>query len=235
MVPGIRLVVLGKQGAGKGTQCVRLARHYIVPHISTGDMLRSAVRAGTEFGRMARQYMEAGELVPDDVMVGLVKERLDRDDTMHRGFILDGFPRTTYQAEQLEAITAPGHIDLAVYLEIPTEVVLERLAGRRVCTECGANYSPQSPPKTDSICDVCGGEVVQRKDDTEGAIRRRLALYEQETAPLIAWYEKHDKSVTVDAVGHPDEVHARLIRAIDDRRQAIPVAPPARRTRTTNA
>ena len=134
MVPGARLVILGKQGAGKGTQCVRLARHYVVPHISTGDMFRAAVRANTEFGRKAREYMDAGELVPDEVVIGVVQERLEQDDTTNRGFILDGFPRNVEQAEALDKILAPTGVDLTIDLEVPTEDVLRRLASRRVCT-----------------------------------------------------------------------------------------------------
>jgi adenylate kinase len=219
VVPGARLVILGKQGAGKGTQCVRLARHYVVPHISTGEMFRAAVRAGTEFGRKAKDYMDEGELVPDDVVVGVIRERLDQDDTAHRGFILDGFPRTTVQAERLSEILAPQDINLAIDLEVPTELVLRRLAARRMCETCGTNYSVDKPPKYDMTCDVCGGEVVQRDDDTEDAIRRRLALYEKETEPLISWYLERDKLVAIDGMGTPDEVTARLVRAIDGRRE----------------
>ena len=210
-------MVLGKQGAGKGTQCVRLARHYAVPHISTGDMFRAAVRSGSEFGRKAREFMDAGELVPDDVVIGLVEERLSQDDARLRGFVLDGFPRTVHQAEALdEILPAPG-VELVVDLEVPTEVVLKRLASRRVCVECGTNYSLERPPSDPETCDVCGGKVVQREDDTVTAIRRRLELYEEQTAPLIAWYMKKDKLVTVDGVGEPDKVTTRLIRAIDRR------------------
>lgn len=218
MVPGARLVVLGKQGAGKGTQCVRLARHYVVPHISTGDMFRAAVKGGTEFGKRAKEYMDAGELVPDDVVIGIVNERLEQDDTKERGFVLDGFPRTVHQAEALEEMLAPRQLHLAIDLEVPVEVVLARLAARRVCQDCGANYSVTSPPKNGWICDNCGGEVVQREDDTEAAISRRLALYEQETAPLIAWYEARGLLAVVDGVGHPDEVTRELIRVVDARR-----------------
>lgn len=220
MVPGVRLVILGKQGSGKGTQCVRLARHYVVPHISTGDMFRAAVKSGTEFGKKAKEYMDAGELIPDDVVIGVVNERLLQNDTRSRGFVLDGFPRTVQQAEALEEILAPRDIDLAIDLEAPTEVVLERLAGRRVCVDCGTNYSVRQPPAQDWTCDVCGGEVVQREDDTEPAIRRRLALYEQQTAPLISWYERRNKLARVSALGTPDEVTGRLIAVIDDRVRA---------------
>ena len=218
MVPGVRLVILGKQGAGKGTQCVRLARHYVVPHISTGDMFRAAVRMGTEFGLRAREYMDAGELIPDDVVIGVVRERLDQDDTKNRGFILDGFPRTANQAQKLSETT---EVDLAIDIEVPTDIVLMRLAGRRVCSTCGTNYAMANPPKYDWTCDVCGGEVVQREDDTEDAIKRRLALYEEQTEPLISWYLERDMLVSIDGLGSPDEVTQRLVRSIDRRRDIL--------------
>ena len=218
MVPGVRLVILGKQGAGKGTQCVRLARHYVVPHISTGDMFRAAVRMGTEFGLRAREYMDAGELIPDDVVIGVVRERLEQDDTKNRGFILDGFPRTANQAQKLSETT---DVDLAIDIEVPTDIVLTRLAGRRVCSTCGTNYATSVPPKYDWTCDVCGGEVVQREDDTEDAIKRRLALYEEQTEPLISWYLERDMLVSIDGLGSPDDVTQRLVRAIDRRRDIL--------------
>ena len=210
-------MILGKQGAGKGTQAVRLSRHYVVPHISTGDMLRVAVRSGSEFGQRAKLFMDAGELVPDEVIIGVVRERLDNDDTKLRGFLLDGFPRTVHQAEALDEILAPHGVDLVIDLEVPTDVVLKRLAGRRVCEECGTNYGVSRPPTADWTCDVCGGKVIQREDDTETAIARRLALYEQQTEPLIGWYMKKDKLATVDGLGKPDDVTAKLVRAIDRR------------------
>ena len=219
MVPGARLVILGKQGAGKGTQCVRLARHYVIPHISTGDMLRAAARSLSEFGRKAKEFMDAGELVPDEVMIGLVKERLDYQDTAMRGFILDGFPRTARQAEELDKLLGIERaLDMAIDIEVPTEEVLGRLASRRVCQVCGAIYSTATPPKLDWTCDYCGGEVVQREDDTEASIARRLDLYEESTAPLIAWYLERDLLVTIDGMGSPDAVFQRLVRAIDQRR-----------------
>jgi adenylate kinase len=218
VIPGARLVLLGRQGAGKGTQCVRLSRHYVVPHISTGDMLRSAVKEGTEFGRKAKEIMDRGELVPDDVMGGVVEERLNRDDTRNRGYILDGFPRTVGQAELLHEITESDPLDLVIDLVVPTDVVLERLAARRVCTDCGANYSVDVPPRYGWVCDNCGGDVIQRADDTPEAIQKRLDLYEQETAPLIAWYADRDLLVAVDGLGPADEVTVRLVDAIDRRR-----------------
>jgi len=219
VIPGARLVLLGRQGAGKGTQCTRLSRHYVVPHISTGDILRAAVREGTEFGKKAKELMDAGELLPDDVIVGIIDERLDRDDTRTRGFILDGFPRTTTQAEELLRITMPRGIDLAVNLDVPRDMVLARLASRRVCADCGTNYSTDEPPKYGMTCDVCGGDVIHREDDTEEAITRRLDLYERETQPLIAWFEERKMIVTVDGLGHPDEVTDRLVRIIDKHRE----------------
>ncbi|MDQ3757585.1 MAG: adenylate kinase [Actinomycetota bacterium] len=218
MVPGARLVILGKQGAGKGTQCVRLARHYVVPHISTGEMFRAAEKSGSDFGHKLAEFMRAGELIPDEIVLGVVRERLDQDDTKSRGFILDGFPRTAHQAEALSTILAPRDLDLAIDLEVPTDVVLQRLSSRRVCLDCGTNYSVVSRPRVDWTCDMCGGEVVQREDDTEEAIERRLKLYEEQTEPLIAWYLERDKLVAVDGMGSPDDVTNRLVRAIDRRR-----------------
>ncbi len=219
MNPGARLIVLGKQGAGKGTQAIRLSRHYVVPHISTGDTFRSAVRSGSEFGQKAKVYLDAGDLVPDDIVVGVVRERLTHDDTTHRGFILDGFPRTVHQADALAEILEPRGLDLVLNMEIDTDHVLSRLASRRVCSDCGANYSANdNPPRVKGICDVCGGEVVQRDDDTEAAIRRRLELYERETAPLIAWYAERELLVTMNALGTPDEVTDRLVAEVDKRK-----------------
>jgi adenylate kinase len=215
---GARLVVLGRQGAGKGTQCVRLSRHYVVPHISTGDMLRAAVRADTELGRQAGAIMADGGLVPDDLMVGIVEERLDRGDTTHRGYILDGFPRTVAQADALAEITASRPLDAVIDLDVPTEVVLARLASRRACVDCGTNYSVDKPPRYGWRCDNCGGEVVQRSDDTPEAIKHRLDEYETKTAPLIEWYKDRDLLEVVDGEGDPDEVTQRLVYAIDARR-----------------
>ena len=217
MTRGVRMVMLGRQGAGKGTQCVRLARHYVVPHISTGDMLRAAVKEGTEFGLKAKEVMDAGGLVSDDIMVGVVDERLHQDDTTRRGYVLDGFPRTVPQADALARIAGDQPLDLVVNIEVPAEVVIERIASRRVCVDCGTIYSVDAPPRNGWHCDKCGGDVVQRDDDTEDAIRRRLDLYEQETAPLISWYAERGQLVEVDGLGSTDEVAARLVAAVDAR------------------
>jgi adenylate kinase len=217
---GVRLVVLGRQGAGKGTQCVRLSRHYVVPHISTGDMLRAAVKAETELGRKASELMSAGDLVPDDIMVGIVEERLGDDDTTHRGYILDGFPRTVTQADALAQITAARPLDLVVDLDVPTDIVLSRLASRRVCVDCGSNYSFETPPRYGWSCDNCGGEVIQRQDDTPTAIKHRLDEYEHKTAPLIEWYSDRDLLAVVDGQGKLDEVTQRVVASIESRRSA---------------
>ena len=212
-----RLVILGKQGAGKGTQAVRLAERFGVPRISTGDMFRAVVRGDSDAGRQAKVFMEAGELVPDEVVNAMVRERLTELDAADRGFVLEGFPRTVAQAEALDSMLSPRRVDLVIVLEAPTMVVLKRLAGRRVCVLCGTNYSVDVPPARDWTCNACGGDVVQRDDDTEAAIARRLALYDQQTAPLIAWYLATDRLAAVDGDGHPDTVTNRLLRAIDSR------------------
>jgi len=209
-------VVLGKQGAGKGTQAVRLSRHYVVPHIATGDTFRAAVRSGSKSGLKAKHYLDAGDLVPDEVVNGMVRERLSHQDADHRGFVLDGFPRTVGQADALMAMLEPHRLDVVLNLEVDTSEVLERLASRRVCADCGANYSVHdNPSRVLGICDVCGGEVVQRDDDTESAIRRRLELYERETAPLIEWFADRGLLANVVGSGPPDEVTDRLVAEVD--------------------
>ena len=213
----IRLVILGKQGAGKGTQAERLARHYGVPRISTGEMFRSCAEEDSETGRIVQKAMEAGDLIPDDLVVKMVAERLTADDTDARGFVLDGFPRTVGQAEALDGLLGSKRVDLAIELQVPTETVLARLAARRVCLSCEANYSTDNPPSSDWVCDECGGKVVPRLDDTEAAIARRLALYEEQTAPLVAWYLSRDRLAAVDGTGPVDTVATRLVRAVDQR------------------
>lgn len=216
MTDGVRLIVFGRQGAGKGTQCVRLAERYGVPHISTGDMLRAAAAEGTEFGLRAKEFMDAGQLLPDDIMLGVIEERLARPDA-DGGWLLDGFPRTPGQAEGLTALLGDRGADLAIDLDVPEEVVVGRISGRRVCASCGAIYSVDSPPANGWTCDKCGGDVVQRADDTEESVRKRLAAYNEQTAPLLAWFGERDMLVTVDGVGDPDEISVRIAAAVDSR------------------
>jgi adenylate kinase len=219
VVPGIRLVVLGKQGAGKGTQCVRLSHYYVVPHVSTGDELRAEVKSGSELGQRANELMGRGDLLPDDLIMKMVERRLGEGDTRARGFILDGCPRTMSQAEMLDDLLIPQGLDVVLNLEVSTSLVLRRLASRRVCVDCGTNYSVSSPPLLNWTCDICGGEVIQRIDDTEQAIERRLELYERQTAPLIAWYTARGLLAPVNGNGSPEMVTRRAIKAIESRRR----------------
>jgi adenylate kinase len=218
VIPGARLIILGRQGAGKGTQCVRLSRHFVVPHISTGDMLRAAVREGTELGHMAKKIMDDGGLVGDDIMIELVRERLDERDARKRGYILDGFPRTTEQAEALDEIAGDQPIDVVLDLNVPREIVLERISARRVCVDCGTNYTSVGTDPDPWICEVCGGDVRQRDDDTPESVSRRLDLYEDQTAPLLKFYGELGRLVVVNGVGHPDAVFDRLVQAVEANR-----------------
>ncbi|MCO5320798.1 MAG: adenylate kinase [Microthrixaceae bacterium] len=210
----VRLIVFGRQGAGKGTQAARLSERFGIPHISTGDMLREAVREGTDFGKQAKEYMDAGQLLPDDVMLGLVSERLARPDT-ERGWLLDGFPRTAGQAADLQRLVPEGGITAAINLEVPEDVVVERISSRRVCTECGTIYSTNDESARSGTCEKCGGEVVQRDDDTEEAVRERLATYNEQTAPLLDHFDAQGLLATVDGVGDPDDVASRVNVALD--------------------
>lgn len=210
-----RVVLLGRQGSGKGTQAARLSERYGVPHVSTGDAFRAAVRAGSELGRTVQGYMDSGELVPDALVADVVRAHLFGPGATE-GFVLDGFPRTVAQAEALEEMAGERGVDVVVNLDAPTAEVLGRLAGRRTCRQCGANYNlVDHPPRVEGKCDACGGDLYQRDDDTEQAITRRLEIYEKATAPLIAWYDKKGLLAVVDAVGAPDEVASRVGAAVD--------------------
>ncbi len=206
MASRLILVVLGKQGAGKGTQCKALASTYGIPHVSTGDILRAAVKAGSPLGLEVKSVLDAGALVSDDLVVKLVAERLAEGD-VERGALLDGFPRTLAQAEALEKLLGPSGVSLCVNLDVSTELVTERLSSRRVCQECGAIYRASDIEAVSGTCSECSGDVVQRRDDQPEAIRQRLEAYERDTAPLLDFYDARkllaviDGSVEVGAVG----------------------------------
>ncbi len=210
------LVLIGKQGAGKGTQGAELSKHYDIPHISTGEMFRELVRLESPTGKELKQYIAKGELIPDETVIKAVKERLSFPDCAH-GFILDGFPRTITQAEALSDLGTPSKLDLVINLEIPTRLVLQRLTRRRVCSNCGANYSLDSPPKVPWICDVCNGKVTKRVDDTEQVIQKRLHLYEDQTRPLLQWYKTRGLLVDIDASRDSNEVTRQIVNAIDQK------------------
>ncbi|MCL6521240.1 MAG: adenylate kinase [Firmicutes bacterium] len=212
----MQLVFLGPPGAGKGTQAAILARELGIPQISTGDMFRAAVRDQTPLGREAQRYMEAGQLVPDEVTIGIVEERLRADDC-REGFILDGFPRTVAQAEALDRILAAAGrpLERAVEFVIGEEEVVRRLAGRRTCPRCGAVYNVYTqPPQREGRCDRCGEPLVQREDDREETVRARLAVYRRQTAPLVDFYEAGGRLVRIDASRAPGEVTAALKEAL---------------------
>jgi len=215
---GVRLVVLGKQGAGKGTQCVRLSHRYAVPHISTGDMLRAAVRNKTALGEQAKAFMDSGQLLPDELVMGVVDERLKERDARTRGFLLDGFPRTVIQAQMLDEMLAKNGLDCVIDLDVPTEQVINRLVTRRVCEDCGAIYSTAQPPTQGWVCDTCGGAVVQRPDDTADAIMVRLQAYEKETRPLIDFYQERGILEVIDGSKNPDRVFQATVDAIESRK-----------------
>lgn len=207
----MRMILIGPPGAGKGTQAARLVGRYEIPHISTGDMLRAAVKEGTAMGKKADEYMKAGNLVPDEVVIGLVLERIAKDDA-REGFMLDGFPRTRPQAEALDAAMTKESLELdaVVLIEVPDELIVERITGRRSDPETGAIYHLKFNPPPDDVKD----RLVQRKDDTEAACVARLEKYHSETAPIVPFYEEAGILKRVDGVGTPDEVTERLVHAL---------------------
>ncbi|MFD3944270.1 adenylate kinase [Streptomyces sp. NPDC058579] len=213
----MRIVLVGPPGAGKGTQAAFLAKNLEIPHISTGDLFRANISQGTELGMKAKAYMDAGDLVPDEVTIGMAKDRMEQADAVN-GFLLDGFPRNVAQAEALDVVLKAEdmQLDAVLDLEVPEDEVVKRIAGRRICRNDSAHvfHLTYNAPKTEGVCDVCGGELFQRDDDSEETVRRRLEVYHTQTEPIIDYYRAQNLVVTISALGKVDEVTAKAMAAL---------------------
>ena len=213
----MRIIMLGAPGAGKGTQAAKICDHYGIPHISTGDIFRANIKGGTELGKKAKSYMDAGQLVPDELVCDLVADRIAQEDCA-KGYVLDGFPRTIVQAEALDAaVEKLGYkMDAAVNVDVPDDAIVSRMGGRRACVKCGATYHIVNlPPKTEGICDNCGSELILRDDDKPETVKTRLDVYHAQTQPLIAYYEKAGILKTVDGTKDADDVFADIRKALE--------------------
>jgi adenylate kinase len=213
----VRLVLFGPPGAGKGTQARMLGKRCGIPQVASGDLLRAAVRDGSALGEEARRYMDRGELVPDELVVKLIEERLAQPDAK-AGFILDGFPRSVSQAEVLSGVLGRDSIgiDKVVAVMVPDDEIVRRITGRRTCRKCGAMYHALfDPPKCAGVCDQCGGELYQREDDSEQTVRNRLKVYNESTRPLLEYYGRRQLIAEIDGLGKPEEVERRILAALD--------------------
>ncbi|SDF97441.1 Adenylate kinase [Selenomonas sp. WCT3] len=214
----MHILLMGPPGAGKGTQAAELVKEFNIPHISTGDMFRAAMKEGTEMGKLAKSYIDAGNLVPDSVTVGIVRDRLAQDDCK-KGFILDGFPRTVEQADALDGIMKDLGLSLkrVLNINVPAADLVERAVGRRICKKCGATYHVKfNPSQKDGVCDECGGELFQRADDTAETMTNRLSVYEASTKPLIEYYQKAGIYTEVDGRQAIDKVTKDLVETLKD-------------------
>ncbi|ABW18075.1 adenylate kinase [Alkaliphilus oremlandii] len=212
----MRLILLGPPGAGKGTQAASIVEKYHIPHISTGDIFRYNIKQGTELGKKAKSYMDQGLLVPDEVVVEIVEDRLKKEDC-ENGFLLDGFPRTVVQAEALDKALVDMNISLdkVINIQVDKERLIERAVGRRICRECGATFHVQYNPSTKgALCDQCGGELYQRDDDNEETVTRRIEVYLSETTPLVEYYSSQNKLVTIDGDKKINEVFANIVTSL---------------------
>ena len=211
----MQLILMGAPGAGKGTQAAKLVKKYNIPQISTGDIFRAAVKEGTELGKAAKACMDAGKLVPDKITIGIVRERLSKDDCKN-GFILDGFPRTVEQADALNTILDElgKKITCVLNINVPSEYLIERAVGRRVCRKCGATYHVKFHPPQGEVCDKCGGELYQRADDNEITMKNRLAAYESSTRPLIDYYKSAGLYLEIDGTQSIEKVTEEMINAL---------------------
>ena len=214
----MRLIFLGPPGAGKGTQAEYITDDYNVVQLSTGDILRENRKQGTDLGKKAQEYMDKGELVPDDIIVDMIREELKKPE-LKSGYLLDGFPRTVPQAEELDKILDDlnQELDVVLVLEVPDDELVKRLTARRVCRNCGKSYHLIfKPPIKDEICDVCGGELYQRDDDKEETVRNRLKVYKDQTEPLIGYYNDKGIARKINGLGKPDEVYSRIKDVLDN-------------------
>ena len=212
----MKIIMLGAPGAGKGTQAKKIAEKYSIPHISTGDIFRANIKEGTELGKKAKTYMDQGLLVPDELVVDLVVDRVKQDDCA-KGYVLDGFPRTIPQAESLDAALEKigEKIDFAINVEVPDENIVRRMSGRRACLGCGATYHIEHiPPKTEGICDTCGKELVLRDDDKPETVTKRLNVYHEQTQPLIDYYTKKGIIRDVDGTQQMDDVFNAIVKIL---------------------
>lgn len=211
----MQMILMGAPGAGKGTQAVRISEKYDIPAISTGDILRGAIKAGTELGRQAKSFMDAGQLVPDQVVIGLVKEYL-ASDACKKGFILDGFPRSIPQAQALEDMGV--QIDAVISIEVPDDAIVKRMSGRRICSGCGASYHiVNNPPKVADVCDTCGAALYIRSDDAAETVLKRLGTYHEQTEPLKSFYDARGKLCCVDGMQSVETVSKSIFEALDAR------------------
>ena len=209
----MNLILLGAPGAGKGTQAEVICAHFGIPAISTGNIIREALRSGTEMGLRAKQYTEAGQLVPDDVVIGIIAERLAKDDCKN-GFLLDGFPRTIPQAEALDEMGIA--IDRVVEIDVPDEEIVQRMSGRRVCEKCGASYHiVNKKPKVEGVCDLCAGTLVQRRDDHPDTVKERLSVYHEKTEPLKEYYLIQNKVSSVDGCGSISDISKQILSVLE--------------------
>ena len=214
----MRIIMLGAPGAGKGTQAKKIASKYSIPHISTGDIFRANIKNGTELGKKAKTYMDQGLLVPDELVVDLVVDRVNQDDCAN-GYVLDGFPRTIPQAEALDAalLEMGQSIDYAINVEVPDENIVQRMSGRRACVNCGATYHiVYAPTKKENVCDTCEGELILRDDDKPETVQKRLNVYHEQTQPLIDYYTEQDKLVEVDGTIDIEKVFDAIVKILGE-------------------
>ena len=214
-----KLLIMGPPGAGKGTQAVNIVSEYGVKHISTGDMFRSAIKNGTEMGKLAQKYMENGELVPDSVTIGIVKERLSQDDCRENGFLLDGFPRNLDQAHSLDTILEElgYNLDAVINVSVENEILISRIIGRRICRQCGATFHVEfNKPQVEGVCDSCGGELYIRKDDTKETAENRLNVYSSQTQPLLDFYQSRNLLVEINGDQEVSKVFSDIVEKLGE-------------------